>query len=389
MRALIITGSLAHGGAEHHAITLANGLAARGHECHLVHVKPPNDQATRLELAGRGTVRCLNAKTYLDRHAIARLASAIAWFRPTVIVAANPYALMYTTLARAMVSYRGAMVVIYHSTRWPGIKEQSKLLAYRPLMWAADCAVFVCEYQRRYCLRRGLLSRRNIVIHNGVDTARFVGQSDETTRRARRASLGFAASDYVIAFPAALRPEKNHKQLVDAVAELSAEGIHAHALCVGDGAERSAIVAHAHKNRVSDRIVITGFCDDVRPFVGASDVVAICSVTEALSLAAIEAMAMGKPVVHSEVGGVAELIDHGYSGLLFPVGDTGRLVQRLRSLTNYPTAAAMGDRARRAIEARFTVESMVDSYEQLLLGFSNIGPPPRAGRQVPTAHASG
>lgn len=389
MRIVIITGSLAHGGAEHHAVTLANGLAARGHECHFVHVKPPGDQSIRLDLAGRGTIRCLNATTYLDRHAITRLASALAWLRPTVVVAANPYALMYATLARAMAGCRAPTVVIYHSTRWPGVKEQSKLLAYRPLMWSADCAVFVCEHQRRYCLRRGLLSRRNIVIHNGVDTARFCDHRDETTRRTHRASLGFAASDFVIALPAALRSEKNHTQLVDAVAKLSATGVEAHALCVGDGAERGALEAHARTRRVSDRLVITGFRDDVRPFLSASDVVAICSLTEALSLAALEAMAMAKPIVHSEVGGATELIDHGCSGLLFPVGDTDRLVQCLRRLTDFPTAAAMGVRARVAIEARFTVEMMVEQYEQLLLGISSAGRPPIARRQVPTAHAPG
>jgi glycosyltransferase involved in cell wall biosynthesis len=388
VRIVIITGSLAHGGAEHHAIALANGLAARGHECHFVHVKPPSDQATRLDLAGCGTIRCLNATAYLDRHAIARLASAIAWIRPTVIVAANPYALMYAALACAMSGCRVPTVVIYHSTRWPGVKEQSKLLAYRPLMWSADCAVFVCEYQRRYCLRRGLLSRRNVVIHNGVDTARFLDHCDETTRRAHRAALGFAASDFVIALPAALRPEKNHAQLVDAVAELSATGVEAHALCIGDGPERAALEAHARERRISDRLVITGFRDDVRPFLAASDVVAICSVTEALSIAAIEAMAMARAIVHSEVGGAAELIDHGCSGLLFPVGDTGRLVQCLRRLTDFPAAAAMGAMARRTIETRFTVETMVERYEQLLLGISTTGRPPLAGRQVPTAHAS-
>jgi len=81
---------------------------------------------------------------------------------------------------------------IYHSTRWPGLKQQAQLLAYRPCMWAADCTVFVCEYQRRYCMRRGLRSRRNTVIHNGVDTQRFQDHTSAAERQALRAALGYA-----------------------------------------------------------------------------------------------------------------------------------------------------------------------------------------------------
>jgi len=65
-------------------------------------------------------------------------------------------------------------------------------------MWAADCTVFVCEYQRRYCMRRGLRSRRNTMIHNGVDTQHFQDTTSAAERQALRAALGYANTDYVI-----------------------------------------------------------------------------------------------------------------------------------------------------------------------------------------------
>ena len=72
----------------------------------------------------------------------------------------------------------------------------------------------------------------------------------------------------------------------------------------------------------------------MRPFLSACDVVALTSFTEALSLAAIEAMALGRPVVHPEVGGAAEMIQSGQDGWLFPVADTARLVDHLAALAD-------------------------------------------------------
>ena len=367
MRLLFLTGSLAHGGAEHHAIVLANRLAERGHECHVGYVKPECDQLTRLCLPGTGAAFCLHATRYLDLRALSRLAARVARMRPTAVVAANPYALMYASLALALSGVRAPRVLTYHSTRWPGLKQQAQLLAYRPCIWAADCTVFVCEYQRRYCMRRGLLSRRNTVIHNGVDTQRFQDHTSIAERQALRAALGYANSDYVIGIAAALRPEKNHIQLVEATARLRHAGLAAKALLIGDGPTRGTVEARARDLGIERQVLVTGFREDVRPYLSACNVVCVCSLTEALSLAAIEAMAMAKPLVHSQVGGAMELIETGRNGLLFPAGDTAALVDCLQRLADRGTQLMMGRGARVKAELTFSEKVMVDRYEQLLL----------------------
>jgi glycosyltransferase involved in cell wall biosynthesis len=105
----------------------------------------------------------------------------------------------------------------------------------------------------------------------------------------------------------------------------------------------------------------------VRPFVAACDVLAVCSTTETFSLAALEAMALGKPVVHAKVGGAAEMIRPGDNGFLFPVGDTEALVGKLAILTDRRNRERMGRAARALVEARFSEREMVDRYEQVLL----------------------
>lgn len=364
---MILTGSLEYGGAERHAVTLANRLSQRGHDCDLAWVKCESAQRARLRLGHGGGALCLDAAHYLDLRSVRRLARALARRRPEVLVAANPYALMYASLARALARVRVPLIVIYHSTRWPGLKEQAQLLAYRLCMWAAERAVFVCEYQRRYCLRRGLGSRRNTVIHNGVDVGKLRDAATPDERRALRAALGYTDADYVLGVVGGLRPEKNHAQLLEAVAQLRARGLAAKALLVGDGATRAALEARAGALGIAPHLTITGFCDDIRPLVAACDVMCTCSLTEALSLAALEAMAMSRPVVHSQVGGAAELIESGRNGLLFPVADTAALVECLLQLADAGARAALGRAARRTVERYFSEERMVDRYERLLL----------------------
>ncbi len=104
----------------------------------------------------------------------------------------------------------------------------------------------------------------------------------------------------------------------------------------------------------------------------------LCSTTEAFSLAAIEAMALGKPVVHSEVGGAAEMIRPGENGFLYPVGDTGALIDRLAQLAGHGELERMGNHARARVEALFSETTMMDRYEQLLMDLCQVRPGAKA-----------
>ncbi len=368
LRAIFVTVSLYPAGAERHAVSVLNGLVARGHECHVVHVKDENPSLIDLvRLGEKGTIRCLNATRYLDRRALADFAAHIARIGPSVIVAANPYSLMYSWLALRLSRRRVPLVVTYHSNRLLGVKEQLQMCLYRWFFWAAECSVFVCEKQRRRWLRRAVFSRRNEVIYNGVDTEAFCDRSGPVDRARLRSALRFSEEDYVIGISARLRPEKNHVQLVDAVAMLRNAGIPARVLMIGDGDLREVIESRARDLQVEQHVVITGFQQDVRPYIAACDVMVLCSHTEAFSLAAIEAMAMCKPVVHSDVGGAAEMIRPGEDGFLFPVGDTSALVHKLAILADRAVSTRMGRSARAAVERRFSETKMIDRYERLLL----------------------
>jgi glycosyltransferase involved in cell wall biosynthesis len=313
------------------------------------------------------SVRCMAARRFFDPQSITRFATHLAEIRPSVIVAANGYALMYATLAAIRSGLRIPIVATCHTTQLIGLKDQLKMLIDRPFYWQASYTVFVCEMQRKYWWRRGVASRSNTVIYNGVDTAHFVDTTTPEARLALRTSLGFSATDYVVGISAVLRPEKNHVQLLEAIAELRRQGIPARLLMIGDGQMREVIEARGRELGIEGAIKIAGFQQDVRQSIALCDVMVLCSLSETFSLAALESMAMGKPVIHSDVGGAKEMIAAGFNGDLFALGDTNALVDCLARLGKSGVAKAMGVNARAVVEARFSEKAMVDRYENLLL----------------------
>jgi glycosyltransferase involved in cell wall biosynthesis len=367
LRIVFVTGSLVHGGAERHTITLMNRLAERGHECHAVYVKNDSSQLARIRLQGLGSARCLHAARYFDPRAIATLAQHLTELKPSVVVAVNSYALMYAKLALWRSDVKSPLIVTHHTTRLVSTKEFLQSLLYRFFFRSANCTVFVCNNQMRYWRRRILGSGRNEVIYNGVDTDHFSDRSNETENLRLRQQFGILPDDFVIGISAVLRPEKNHVQLMEAVAQLRAIGIPALALIIGDGATRGAVEAKACELNIANAIRITGFQQDVRPFMAVCDVLVLCSLSETFSLAALEAMALAKPMVHANIGGAAEMIFPGINGYLFRAGDTVTFVASLASLADRNIASRMGLVARAVVETMFSEKHMIDQYEQLLV----------------------
>ena len=364
LRTLFLTGSLVHGGAERHTITLANKLTERGHQAHVAYVK--NDPSQLDRLRNPASVQCLAARRYFDPKAVKALADLLVRVKPTSILAANQYAMFYAAMARNLARTRIPLVSTWHTTVLQTAKERFQMLYYRPVFWSTDCLVYVCEAQHRYWKQRNVHSRRrNEVIYNGVDTAHWA-PVDAAQARAHRRELGLADEDFVIGLSAVLRPEKNHAQLVDAIAKLRAQGVRAKALMIGDGPLRGAVEERARSLGIAEHIIVTGFQQDVRPFIAASNVMVLTSFAEAFPLSAVEAMAMERPVVHSEVGGAPEMIRPGHEGYLFPVRDTDAFVDRLARLLDPMERERMGIIARATVESRFSEKAMIDRYERVL-----------------------
>jgi len=376
-RIMFVADQLMFGGAERHLASVATWLARRGYEISVVYLKPHEELVATLADGGVANVTCCNSRGGVDLSAIRRLASIIAHFRPEVLVVTSQYSLMFGVLARLYSCFRVPVLFICHSMDVVvrSRKDRLRFVVFRYFYGIADRIVFVSELQRAFFHNLGIRPKSDEVIHNGVDLAHFSVNAVSAEAFSLRLQLGFAADDFVVGICAAFREEKRHIDLLEAVSRLRKVGVSAKILMVGDGPMRSQIEACRDALGLRDAVVLAGFRDDVRPFVTACDVMALTSHAETFPISTLECMALGKPIVVSDVGGVREQIDDQINGLLYPAGDIDSLVSCLSSLVGTEHRVALGNEARRTVESRFSVEKMM---ERFLGAFAALASGPRS-----------
>lgn len=364
---LFIVNSLETGGAEKQVVSVLNHLAPGRFRLHLAYLKRNEKLLEQLRQERLDALLCCDVAHRIDLRAIRRLRELIAGAAIDAIVCTNQYSTLYGQLAARGSGSDPKLVTVYHTTRLRGFKEKAEMLLYRPLFNRADLLIYVCESQRRHWRQKGIRPAADDVIYNGIDTDYYTDRTTDEERRVLRRRLGFADGDYVIGLCSVFRPEKAHRDLVEAIGKLRARGLPAKALLVGDGPERQAIERTIARLGLGEHVLITGLEQDVRPFISACDVMTLVSHSvETFSLAALESMALGRPMVMSETGGAAELIVAGTHGFLFAPGDIEALAGHLAVLVSAPLRASIGAAAARRVRERFTVQSMAGRFAECI-----------------------
>jgi glycosyltransferase involved in cell wall biosynthesis len=373
LRVLFLVNSLCVGGAEKHVVSLVNGLDATRHRLALTALK--RDEALLPQIAPQRLadgLACLEVAQGLSWGAVRRLARQLDAQRTDVLVCTNMYALLYGWLARAL-SRRGPqvrLVEVFHSTLPESRKEARHMVLYRHLVRRADLLVFVCQAQADHWHVHGLRARQDVVIHNGIDTARFSDTLSPEDKRRLRAQQGFGETDLVVGLCGVMRPEKAHGDFLRALAQrgqgadTARGGQRVCGWLIGDGPLRAELERDIDALGLRERVRISGFVQDVRPLVAACDAMAITSTTETFSLAALEAMALGKPLLMTDVGGAREQVRHGHSGWLVPAGDVNAMAEALARWLEPTARVAMGRRAAAEVRERFDLAAMVHGFEQ-------------------------
>lgn len=364
---LFIVNSLTFGGAEKHVVSLVNTLDTARFRLSLAYLKKDETLLAQLDRKRvEGGVFCCDVSKKIDLRAATQLATKIRDDGIDIVVCTNNYSLLYGWLARMRSGRRPRIVEVFHTTAIESTKGRLQMLFYRPIFLASHMLVYVCETQRNYWRARGLRARRDAVIHNGIDIEHFTDRCTQQEKNRLRERYGLCAGDYVVGLCAAMRPEKAHGDLLQAVARLRSSGLQIKCLLIGDGPERPKIEAQIAAMGLAPHVRITGFIEDVRPAIAACDAMAIVSHhIETFSIAALEAMALGKPMVMSMIGGAAEQIRHGENGYLYSRGDIPALAEALHKLSDRQLCRKMGARARSIVAGRFSVQAMVGAYSGL------------------------
>ena len=247
-----------------------------------------------------------------------------------------------------------------------------------------DRIICVAEAQKQYLIDdRGFPSRKMEVIYNGIDVDKF---DPGAAVSLKRSDFSIPEDSPVVGIVAALRPEKAHHIFLKAAERISKEVPNAHFLIVGDGKRRAKLEALSRDLGIAERTVFAGVRKDVPEVLSLMDVVALSSypVVETFPVSLLEAMAMKKPVVSTNVSGVPEMIEEGINGRLVPVGDHEKLGMAISGLLkDKKLAREMGEKGRRLVEEKFTIQQTVKNYEDL---YTRLLESEQTGRQDRAAH---
>jgi glycosyltransferase involved in cell wall biosynthesis len=208
-------------------------------------------------------------------------------------------------------------------------------------------------------------AERFTVVRLGIELADRIDVDGDVRGETRRV-LGIAADRFVVGWIGRMTGVKRTEDVLVAFRRLLDLGVEATLCMVGDGPDRPAVERRAHELGLMRHTLFLGYQEEVARFYAAVDAVVLPSINEGTPVTAIEALAAGRPVVATRVGGVPDVVRDGEGGFLVAAGATGELAERLAELARDPDLRErMGRAGREHVLARYAVERLVDDVDLL------------------------
>lgn len=360
---IYFTDSDSFGGAEQVILNTLRQLDRRCWQPTLVHY-PAAGLAPLLEGARRLDLR-VQAIPRLDRPAarVAQFVRRLRAERPAIVHAhlSWPLACRYELVGAIMA---GVPAIIATQHLFSHIPWRRSRLIQRLICTRVDRYIAVSDHLARQ-LRQQLRfpARKVSVIHNGIPLERYRRDVNPNLR----AALTGSSERALIMTIARLAEQKGQRYLLDALQSLPDAVV----ALVGDGPDRAQLERQAHDLGLQDRVVFLGQRADIPELLACCDLAVLPSLFEGLPLAALEAMAAGKPVVASRVGGTSEAVQDGLTGLLVPPADPGALAHAISAVLGSPAlarrlSAAAQARVAQSFSAEVMTKNVTYLYDQVL-----------------------
>ena len=255
---------------------------------------------------------------------------------------------------------RPYVVSTVHSSRVRSEEDREMLRRLTPHM---DQLIAVSTMIEAKLVAEGRTTAPIQRIYNGVDLSRYDHQEPCCTLPEE---YGMEPGSQIVGVVARLEPEKGHATLLEAWPLVLRSVPDAYLLIVGEGSRRQELEAMARDLRIAHRVVFTGRRDDVPAVTAALDVAVLPSYREAQGLSILEALALSRPVVASNVGGIPEMITDGVHGLLVPPHEPDPLARAIvRLLRDHPFADTLGRAGHDMVHDRFCIDLMVDAVQRI------------------------
>lgn len=355
MRVTFVCPTLAVGGAERLLASIVLALREHGVEPTVVALNHAGRFFDELRDAGVDA-RFAAMSARHDVGGLRRARSMIRAARPDVVVSQSVAAHVVGRWA----TWRSGIPHVAIEHGGPGLARAAhRRLLTRLVAPHVALVIAVTEAQRPSLVADGYPAERIVVIPNGIPEPR-----PTRDRGVVRDELGVGDGELLALLVAVLRPEKQATLFVDAVAAARARGFRVRGAVAGSGPDLGRVRERA---RMSDGVVVLGERHDVADLISAADVVCLTSAAEGLPIVVLEAMALGRPVLSTAVGGVPEAL--GGAGILVETGSVAAVTDALcAAASDLARLANLGRAARERYVLRFAMERAAERYAQALAG---------------------
>jgi glycosyltransferase involved in cell wall biosynthesis len=367
VRLLKVVPTLMCGGTEHQVMALGRRLDPSRFALEFACLRRQGGFAAELDARGI-PLREYGIRTFFSIHAVAQQARLASDVRRSGTMIVHAYS-FYGNVFAIPPAWLAAAPVVIASIRDCGVYlTPAQQAVQRYVCRLADCVLVNAEAVRSWLISQRYNPAKLVVIHNGVDLDRFSHPPD--AGRVRR-ELGIPVGAPIVAVASRLHRLKGIEHFLEAAAVVARRFPDVRFLVIGETspADRSyldELTALAERQGLRSRVVFTGLRDDVPGLLACAAVSVMPSLNEALSNVLLESMAAGVPVVATRVGGTAEAVQDGVTGLLVPPGDPGALARSIDRLLSDPGLAerlARGGRER--VRRQFSLDAMVRATERL------------------------
>ena len=369
MRITYILTSLGVGGAERQVLWLGRRMARAGHTVQLVILLPRgaddllSESAAETDSASLDVVYLGIQKTpWSALRGLVRGASAVRQFRPDLIHTHN----FHGNLAGRLLGWLCGGVPVISTIHNVYEGGRLRMLAYRVSDPFSRLTIAVSEAARdRYVHLRAIAAGKAGVIANGIETDNFFPSSER--RDAMRAEMGVAENDFVWITVGRLAPAKDYPNLLHAFSAIHPEQPAAKLWIIGAGepSYTDELRKLSRKLGIEDRLRWLGARQDVAALLDAADAFVLASAWEGMPLALGEAMAMAKPVVATDVGGVREMAGH--SKWLVEAGNSHALAEAMARMTTLSVddRLKIGEASRTRILKQFSMNAKTREWEEI------------------------
>ncbi|MDD4239526.1 MAG: glycosyltransferase [Desulfotomaculaceae bacterium] len=359
-----IIGGGEFGGAERHIINLAGALNPQMVEvtvCCLF-------SEPFVGIAAKAGINAFNLtmRNRTDLSVVGKLASIIRENNFDIVHTHGVRANLLGRLAARQVN-RKPVVTTVHSLLerdYPGFfrRQLNSITEWATRGWT-DYFIAVSQGLKAKLVSSGVPQDWVTVIYNGIVIEDF---SPSAERGAQRALLGYGPAVPLVGIVARLHPVKGHQYFLEAAQLVLEQRPEVRFVVVGDGPQRQVLEEMAGRLGIAGQVTFTGFVSEVRSLMADLDLLVISSLWEGFGLTAVEAMAMGLPVISTEVGGLPEVVLHGETGLLVPPANSAVLAKGIIWMLEHPEATAeMTKRASQVVCEKFTAQVMARRTEEL------------------------